>query len=170
MDKLKTVTIIFLLAVGLFTSTAQAKSASVMLQEGLYAEEIEGDLDAAIKVYEEIIAKPRVDKRVAAQAMYRLGMCYTKKQNGQKARETFEKLLRQYPKQKTIIEQVRPLLDEMRYSDPAELMPADTAVAADYGDYRPGILVNEDNGLDDFTQPHAAGLRGLGGMPGRSFL
>jgi len=38
-----------LLAVGLPASVAEAKPASVLLQEGLYAEEIEGDLDAASK-------------------------------------------------------------------------------------------------------------------------
>ena len=51
MEKLKSSTIFyFLLAALLVTSIAQGKSPSVLLQEGLYAEEIKGDLDAAIKI------------------------------------------------------------------------------------------------------------------------
>ncbi|MHC4708800.1 MAG: hypothetical protein ACYS8I_17180 [Planctomycetota bacterium] len=62
------IVVICLVAVVLLVSSAQAKPASVQLQEGLYAEEIEGDLDAAIKIYEEIAADKSADSRYAAQA------------------------------------------------------------------------------------------------------
>lgn len=63
MEKLRNITIIFLLAVSLLSSATQAKSPSLLLQEGLYAEEIEGDLDAAIQIYEQIITKAGTDER-----------------------------------------------------------------------------------------------------------
>ena len=53
--KTLTITIISLLLIVIaFMTPALAGPASVLLQEGLYAEEIEGDLDGAIKIYEQI--------------------------------------------------------------------------------------------------------------------
>ena len=47
--------VIALTATALFTfSAAAAESLSVLLQKGIYAEETEGNLDSAIKIYEQI--------------------------------------------------------------------------------------------------------------------
>ena len=91
MERLKNITIIFLLAIGLLVPAALAKPASVLLQEGLYAEETEGDLDAAIKVYEQIVKDNAAQRPYVGKAMYRLGMCYLKKGQKQQALETFQK-------------------------------------------------------------------------------
>ncbi|MHC4192754.1 MAG: LamG-like jellyroll fold domain-containing protein, partial [Planctomycetota bacterium] len=127
------IVVICLVAVVLLVSSAQAKPASVQLQEGLYAEEIEGDLDAAIKIYEEIAADKSADSRYAAQAMYRLGLCYQKKQDYQSAKVTFEQLIARFPKEKTIIEKVQLLLDQLSAQDPAALMPPETLVYLEFG-------------------------------------
>ena len=127
------IVVICLLAVVLLASSAQARPASVLLQEGLYAEEIEGDLDAAIRIYEQIAADKSAGARYAAQAMYRLGLCYQKKQDYQQAKATFEKLIARFPKEKSIIEKVQPLLDQMSAQDPAALMPAETLVYMEIG-------------------------------------
>jgi len=103
MEKLKSITVIFSLAVGLFTSAALAKPASVLLQEGLYAEEIEGDLDAAIEIYEQIIADESADESAAAQATYRIGMCYLKKGDQIKAAEQFRAVQSKFPKQGAVV-------------------------------------------------------------------
>jgi len=103
MEKLKSITIIFLLAVGLLTSAAPAKPVSVLLQEGLYAEEIEGDLDAAIKIYGQVITQAKDTQRVAAQATYRIGMCYLKKGEQAKAATQFSNLVSKFPDQKALI-------------------------------------------------------------------
>jgi len=133
MERLKSITIIFLLVVGLVGSAALAKPASVLLQEGIYAEETKGDLDAAIKVYEQIIEDESAQRPYAAEAMYRLGMCYIKKQKEQQAKAVFEKLVAQFPEQTSIVNKVQPLLDEMSYSDPAALMPPETMVYLEVG-------------------------------------
>ena len=52
------IVVICLLAVVLLASSAQARPASVQLQEGLYAEEIEGDLDAAINWIVQATSEP----------------------------------------------------------------------------------------------------------------
>ena len=89
MKKLKIVTIMFLFAFGLFNAVAAAKPASVMLREGLYAEEVEGDIDAAIKIYEQIIQDKSASRNHVAQALYRQGMCYLKTKDEQAAKDGF---------------------------------------------------------------------------------
>jgi hypothetical protein len=133
MSGFRPLTIIFLLFAGLLVTVASAKPAGVLLQEGLYAEEIEGDLDAAIRIYEQIIAENKADENTTAQTMYRLGMCHLKKKNEQQAKAVFEGLVAQFPEQKSIIDKVQPLLDEMSNPDPAALMPPDTKIYLEFG-------------------------------------
>ena len=83
MERFKSITIILILIAALIAPAALAKSASVLLQEGLYAEEVDGDLDAAIKIYAQIIKDGSAQRSHVAQALYRQGMCYMKKQQEQ---------------------------------------------------------------------------------------
>src|SRR5687767_2953507 len=61
------------------STPAWAQSVSVLLQKGIFAEETVGDLDAAIKVYAQIVAEADASQAQVAQAHYRLGICYQKK-------------------------------------------------------------------------------------------
>jgi len=143
MERFKNITIIFLLAVGLLSSIAPpvcfasrssgAKSSSVLLQEGLYAEQIDGDLDAAIRIYEQVIADTSAQRSHIAQAMYRQGMCYLKKQDEQQAKEVFRKLVANYSDQTKIVDKVKPMLDELGNADPAALMPPETLIYIETG-------------------------------------
>ena len=91
MNRFKILTIIFLMAIGVFAlvglqyclagQNTGTKSASILLQEALYAEEIDGDLNKAIKIYEQIIKDKSAQRTQVAQALYRQGMCYLKQQN-----------------------------------------------------------------------------------------
>ena len=114
MESMKSTAIIFLLAVGLLTLSAWAKPASVLLQEGLYAEEITGDLDAAIKIYEQVIAEAKGAQRTAAEATYRIGMCYLKKGEKAKASTQFNNLVNRFPEQKLIVDKARKQLSKLR--------------------------------------------------------
>src|SRR4030042_516723 len=96
MKTLRITTIMFLFASGLFNAAAAAKPASVMLREGLYAEEVDGDIDAALKIYEEIINDKSASRETVAQALYRQGMCGLKKKDDSCARDTFVKLTAEY--------------------------------------------------------------------------
>jgi hypothetical protein len=133
MKKLKIMTIMFLFAVGLFNAVAAAKPASVMLREGLYAEEVEGDIDAAIKIYEQIVKDKSASRDNVAQALYRQGMCCLKKKDDAGARAAFGKLTAEYADQTEIIEKVKPLLDDLMNYDPADLMPPGTLVYVELG-------------------------------------
>ena len=106
MERLKNITIIFLLAAGLLASAAQPKPASVLLQEGLYAEEIEGNLDAAIKVYERVLKDFPKNRPVAAKAQLHIGLCYEKLGTAE-ARKAYESVVRDFADQAEIVAQAR---------------------------------------------------------------
>ena len=110
-----------------------AESNSQLLQQGLYAEEIEGDLEKAMVIYEQIIKDDSAEDTHTAQAMYLLGMCYLKKQNESQARIIFEKLTTRFPEQTAILEKVRPILDDIGDNDPAALMPPETMIYVEVG-------------------------------------
>ena len=130
---------IFLLVVGLLAGMpptcigAQAKSVSVLLQEGLYAEEVEGNLDAAIKIYEQIITDKSAQRSNVAQALYRQGMCYYKKRDEQQARTVLSKLVADYGDYTDLVEKARPILEDLVNADPAALMPPETLIYLELG-------------------------------------
>jgi len=133
MRKTKPFTIVLLVLVGVVGAIALAKSASVLLREGLYSEEVEGDLDAAIGVYKQIIADASAPREQVAQALYRLGMCHMKRKDEIEATAAFRKLAADYGDQTQLIEKVKPLLEELGNADPASLMPPDTLAYIEIG-------------------------------------
>jgi tetratricopeptide (TPR) repeat protein len=133
MEKWKNITIIFLLAVGMLGTVAFAKSSSTLLQEGLYAEEVDGDLDAAIRIYQKIIEDGSAQRSHIAQSLYRQGMCYLKKQNEAQAKIVFAKLVEDYSDQTKVVSKVKPLLEELGNADPAALMPPETLIYLETG-------------------------------------
>jgi len=79
------------------TSPAQAaETLSVLLQKGIFAEETEGNLDAAIRIYEGIVKEGEANRSLVAQAQYRLGVCRLKQGKGEEAAAAFRKLIEQY--------------------------------------------------------------------------
>ncbi len=90
-----------------FTSPAWGQSASTLLQEGIFIEETVGDLDAAIEIYEKIVAGAEKNRTYAALAQYRLGMCYLKKGQKQEAAVAFRKLIDRFPMQTERVAQAK---------------------------------------------------------------
>ena len=138
------ITILFLLSIVLFfiigtqlclanRSSSDSKTASVLLQEALYAEEIEGDINAAIKIYQQIIDDDSSQDNYVAQALYRQGLCYTKIQNEKQAQVNFKKIVTNYSDQTNIIAKVKPLLNDIGNADPAALMPPQTLFYMEIG-------------------------------------
>jgi len=93
-------------------------SASVLLQEGLYAEEIEGDLDGAIKIYEQVLVEAKDIEQAAAQATYRIGMCFLKKGDKAKAAEHFQSIVREYRNNEQLVARAKEQLNKL--GTPAE--------------------------------------------------
>jgi hypothetical protein len=124
---------LLLAAMALAAPAARAASASELLQQGLYAEEVDGNIDAAIKIYGQIIASSSAAPNQVAQALYRQGMCYVKLKDDASARAALEKLVNNYPGQTDLVEKARPVLDELTDFDPAALMPAGTLLYVEFG-------------------------------------
>ncbi|MGA2092602.1 MAG: sugar-binding protein [Sedimentisphaerales bacterium] len=120
-------------AIAIFCSVALAASTGELLQQGLYAEEVEGNIDSAIKSYQQVIDNKSAPRNHTAQALYRQGMCYLKTGNEQAARAALEKLVVEYADQNDIVEKARPSIEDLMNFDPASLMPADTLVYVELG-------------------------------------
>lgn len=82
---------------------AEAASPSDLLEQGIYAQETKGDLDAAVQLYEQVVKEAKAGQALAAQAQYRLGVCLYKQKNYPAATAAFEKLVKDYPDQKELV-------------------------------------------------------------------
>lgn len=85
------------------SSSGWGQSNSALLEKGIYAEETLGNLSDAINIYLQIIGNTDAARPIAAQALYRLGICYQKSGKQADAQATFSKLARLYPEQKELI-------------------------------------------------------------------
>jgi tetratricopeptide (TPR) repeat protein len=121
------------LVVVLLATALPAQAASVSLREGLYAEEVEGDLDRAIDIYQQIVDDKASARNIVAQALYRQGMCYVKQKKESEAKAAFSRLIADHSDQAALIEKVRPLLEELGNADPAALMPPETVAYIEIG-------------------------------------
>jgi tetratricopeptide (TPR) repeat protein len=118
MARLSRIIIIVVLTAGALIVSAATKQASGLLQEGLFVEEVEGDLDAAIEIYQRIIDEATAGRSDVAQAMYRQGNCYLKKQREQQAKAVFARLVAEYSDQTAVVNKVKPLMEELGNADP----------------------------------------------------
>jgi Tol biopolymer transport system component len=91
--------------IGVSSGYAQ-QNAEQLFQSGLYKEEIEGELDAAIKIYETIINQYPENRSVAAKTQLHIGLCYEKLGNAE-ARKAYERVVRDYGDQAEIVTQAR---------------------------------------------------------------
>ena len=76
----------------------QNESAEVLLGAALHQEEVEGNLEAAIKTYQEVLAEHPDNRPIAARALLQIGQCY-ERLGKDEARKAYERLLRDYADQ-----------------------------------------------------------------------
>ncbi len=77
---------------------------SELLEEGVYQEEAKGDLGAAIELYRQVVDSERASRSKAAEAQFRMAVCYHKQGNTTQAVEGFEALVDNYPSQEEWVE------------------------------------------------------------------
>src|SRR5262245_29251741 len=82
---------------------ADPATPSELLERAVYSEETKGDLDTAVQLYQQVVEQGKETQSLAAQAQYRLGVCFYKKKEFAKANEAFEKVLKDYPDQKELV-------------------------------------------------------------------
>jgi len=104
--KIKLITTVSLIVIlGALLSTEgsawQAEDPGVLLRAAVEKEEVEGNLQAAIDLYKQIVAKYGDNRAIAAKALLRLGGCYEKlgEQQAGLAQKAYEKVIENYPDQ-----------------------------------------------------------------------
>ena len=105
-NTVKLIAVIFLIAilgalVSIAGSARQAEDPGVLLRAAIEKEEVDGDLQGAIDLYKQIVAKHSDNRPIAAKALVRLGGCYEKlgKEQAGLAQKAFETVVKDYPDQ-----------------------------------------------------------------------
>lgn len=98
--KTKICVLIFLLAAAL--APAQTNNLTVLLQQGLFEEQANRNLDAAIEDYAALAMQFDKDRQLAATAVFRLGECYRAQGKTNEAAAQYQRILRDFPDQTTL--------------------------------------------------------------------
>lgn len=91
-------TVFLTLSILMLLSANIQQTAEQLYQSGIYKEEVEGDLEKAIAIYERILKDFPQNKSTAAKALYHIGLCYEKLGN-KEAQKAYRRLIEEYPGQ-----------------------------------------------------------------------
>lgn len=103
-------------------SPLRAESVSLLLQKGIFAEETEGNLDAAIKIYQEIVAEAQANRTLIAQAQFRLASCLLKKGQRTEAATAFREIVDHHAAEPALVAKARSHLAELGQAGPGVLV------------------------------------------------
>ena len=81
---------------------AGTNEVSALLQKGLFEEEANRNLDAAILAYQAVIDRTDKDRQFVATAIFRLGECYRKQGKTNEAGAQYQRVLREFADQKEL--------------------------------------------------------------------
>ena len=95
--------LLFLLATLLAPPLRAADEVTTALQQGLFEEEANQNLDAAIKAYQSVLERHDEQRKLASTALFRLGECYRKLGRTNDAVAQYQRLLRDYSDQTTLV-------------------------------------------------------------------
>src|SRR6185369_17450498 len=93
-------------AITILGTAPQNNSARVMLEAAKKMELVDGDLNAAIQQYNEIVSKFKNDRAAVAEALVRMGESY-KKQGDTQSRKIFEEVVGKYADQTAAVAAAR---------------------------------------------------------------
>ncbi len=91
--------LVILLGVGMGTAGAATNEVGALLQQGLFEEEANQNLDAAIQAYQAVVAQTDKNRQFAATAVFRLGECYRKEGKTNEAVAQYQRILRDFADQ-----------------------------------------------------------------------
>lgn len=118
MKKLTVIMIVGAL-LALASETAVAQSGYDLFQQALVKERADGNIEEAILLYQRIVRDFGADRALAARALVQMGRSY-EKLNSPKARDTYDRVVREYPDQSEAADFARDRLET--------LLPVSTAV------------------------------------------
>jgi cytohesin len=111
-----------LAAIAFFSGAVPAGAATneltSILQKGLFEEEANRNLDAAIAAYQSLVTQFDKDRQVAATAAFRLGECYRKLGKTNEAVVQYQRIIREFSDQNTLANLSRQNLAGMGLSAP----------------------------------------------------
>jgi Tol biopolymer transport system component len=90
--------IVFILILAFASSASLQQSAEQLYQSGIYKEEVEGQLEKAIEIYQTIVKQFPGNREIAAKAQLHIGLCY-EKLGLKEAQNAFQKVVENYPEQ-----------------------------------------------------------------------
>jgi len=96
--------IVAILALAL--SSAGQQSAEQLYKAGLYEEEVGGDLQKAIGIYQDILKRFPDNREIAAMAQLHIGLCH-EKLGTKEAEKAFQKVIDNYPEQSEAVREAR---------------------------------------------------------------
>jgi len=107
----KSIAVVFLIAVlGALASVSvtarQAEDPGVLLRSAIEKEEVDGNLQGAIDLYKQIVAKFGDSRAIAAKAQLHIGLCY-EKLGLEEAQKAFQKVVDNYPEQSEAVREAR---------------------------------------------------------------
>jgi len=115
------------LAVTAFASAssawAQQRSAEVALEEAMHVEQVEGDLQRAITLYQRILTDRSSNRTVAAKAQLHIGICY-ETLGLQEAQQAYQRVMADYGDQPDAVSQARMRLAALRATAPPNRGPS----------------------------------------------
>ena len=117
----------------LIGSARQGTSPEALLGKALHQEEIEGNLEAAIATYKQVLANPHASRLVMAGALLHLGASYEKLgQSG--AREAYEQIVAKYPDSGAVFTTARARLARLQAAaaGPFKSRSLDAMIKGDY--------------------------------------
>jgi serine/threonine-protein phosphatase 6 regulatory ankyrin repeat subunit B len=118
--------------------TAATNDLTTAIQRGLFEEEANQNLGAAIQAYQSVANQFDKDRKLAATAIFRLGECYRKQGNTNEAATQYERVLREFSDQPTLVTLSRQNLSALGTAPAASATPAisDAASAVQAAIYR----------------------------------
>ncbi|MFA5818132.1 MAG: tetratricopeptide repeat protein, partial [Bacteroidales bacterium] len=106
MNSRKTLTIIMALSMILGSYQSFAQTAEELFPKAIQLEEVKGELEKAIEVYQTIVTQFSANRPISSKALLHIGMCYEKMGNTE-ARKAYERVVRDYADQGEATAQAR---------------------------------------------------------------
>jgi tetratricopeptide (TPR) repeat protein len=101
------------LGLGVLRAAESGRNPAIVMQEAIYQEETEGNLDKAIELYGQVLDQAADVERLAARATYQLGLCHLKKGDQTAAADYFRKVASNYPQQTSVVQKANEQLEKI---------------------------------------------------------
>ncbi len=112
MNRKKTFALCMVIGLILGNYQAFAQTAEELLPKGIHLEEVKGELEKAIEVYQTIVDKFSDNRPVTAEALLHIGLCNEKLGN-QEAKIAYQRIIQEFSDQQKIVDQARTRLSRL---------------------------------------------------------